>query len=184
MNSFEEQSSDDHDEIDPRYLSPAVVDPAALHGLIDTLTAALHSYVDTAVGIRAEFDASTAEDDPRIEAVEDKIGDINAEFSRVFEAAIGFESGHTTESWDEDDEDDDDDLDADENGAVFEMGFIVVPVVGRPVPASLDDAFSVIEAGGERVVTELASAGFEVREWGTSRSDNDDDDDSDESGDV
>ena len=181
MNSFEEQSSDDNDEIDPRYLAPAVVDPAALHSLIDTLTSALHSYVDTAVGIRAEFDASTAEDDPRIEAVEDKIGDINAEFSRVFEAAIGFESGHTTESWDEDD-DDDDDLDADENGAVFEMGFIVVPSVGRPVPASLNDAFSVIEAGGERVVAELTSAGFDVREWGTSRSDNDDD--SEEAGDV
>lgn len=152
--------------IDPKHLSPSRYDPAELHALVDDLATALHGYVDVAAGIRAEFDAATAQDDPRIEAVEDRLGQINAEISRRFEEDLGILSGHTAEVWVDldDDETEDDDL---TDGAVYEMGFIVAP----RADAEYEDAFNLIESGGERIVRDLFEAGFEVQEWGTSRSD-------------
>lgn len=168
MNSF-----DDHDgeDVDPKHLSPLNIDAAGLHGLIENLTRALHEYVDVAVGIRAEFDAATAEDDPRIDAVEDHVGEINAQIAERFEAELGFVSSHTSELWDVDDDDEHDAhvIEGFESltGSVFEMGFLVVPASST---ASIDSAFSLVEASGNRIARELAEAGFEVQEWAASRS--------------
>lgn len=167
MTSF---SSDDDEDVDPRHLSPLDIDAAGLHGLIEDLTRALHEYVDVAVGIRAEFDAATAEDDPRIDAVEDQVGKINAQISERFEAELGFISSHTNEMWDSDGEEHDAHvIEGFETltGSVFEMGFLVVPASSA---ASIDSAFALVESGGERIAHELAEAGFEVQEWAASRS--------------
>ena len=55
------------------------VDAAPLHAAVDQLAVALHSYVDTAVGVRAEFGAHEADEDPRVLALESRIGTLNAE---------------------------------------------------------------------------------------------------------
>ena len=64
------------------------VDSTALHALVDELSAALHSYVDTAVGVRAEFGATEADEDPRIAQFR--------ELYRISEAKINtiFSGGH------------------------------------------------------------------------------------------
>ncbi len=157
---------EDVDDVDPKHLSPLNVDPQGLHGLIDKLTQALHEYVDVAVGIRAEFDAATSEDDPRIDAVEDRVGEINAEISERFEAELGLISAHTNEMWDGDAEEDDVEIES-LSGSVFEMGFLVVPTTAT---ASVDNAFALVESGGQRIADHLAAIGFEVQEWGASRS--------------
>lgn len=160
-------------ELNPRHDAPVHVDPAALHALIDELSVVLHEYVDTAVGVRSEFDAETAEDDPRIEAVEDRIAAINTRIDDRFEQDLGIASAHTAQEWDEDEQD----VELDEGlvaGAVFEMGFVVMP---GEAARDLDDALDVIQSGGDRIVAALGESGFDVREWGASRTDLDDEDD-------
>ena len=49
------------------------VDPAPMHAAVDALAAALHEYVGTAVGVRAEFGASEADEDPRVLALEARV---------------------------------------------------------------------------------------------------------------
>lgn len=177
----EDHGDDDlDDDIDPRHLAPLVVDAQPLHELVTTLTAALHDYVDTAVGVRAEFDSATAEDDPRMEVVEDRIAQINSALAEAFEKQLGLVSGHTTEAWDEDDADDDEDVD-DDGTATFELSFTVAPT--ELVAPDIDAAFAVVESAGEDAVRRLYASGFEVREWGVSRDlfeDVDDDDEDDE----
>lgn len=184
MNSFDHDA--ERDEVDPKHLSPLAVDPTTLHALIDQLTVALHDYIDVAVGIRAEFDATTAEDDPRIDAVEDRVGEINGQIAERFESDLGFVSAHTNEMWSDRDSGSDDDADLGiaemSEGSLFEMGFLVVPTTPA---SSIESAFALVESGGERIARELASVGFDVQEWGASRSyietDLDDSDDADDS---
>ncbi|WP_448631855.1 hypothetical protein [Cellulomonas soli] len=40
------------------------VEAGELHAVVDSLAARLHSYVDTALGVRAEFGAAEADEDP------------------------------------------------------------------------------------------------------------------------
>lgn len=155
----------DHIDVDPKHLAPLVVDPAALHARVDELTAALHRYVDLAVGARAEFDAATVEDDPRIEAAEDEIGRLNAAVSEAFETELGLVSGHTTESWESDDLDDlDDDL-----GTLLELTFTVSPGPLTTGDDPLDRALEIVEGAAEHVTTALEDAGYTVDGWSVSR---------------
>ncbi len=159
---------DDVDDVDPKHLAPLHIDADGLHQLINDLTGALHEYIDVAVGIRAEFDAATSEDDPRIDAVEDRVGEINAQIADRFESELGFVSAHTNEMWDADTEQEDPTDDVESlSGSVFEMGFLVVPTSST---ASVDSAFALVESGGQRIADHLAAIGFEVQEWGASRS--------------
>lgn len=87
------------DDVDPRHRAPLVVDATPLHALVDELSALMHSYVSTAVGVRAEFDAATAEDDPRVGDLEDRIARLNTRLGEAFEQQLGLVSGHTAESW-------------------------------------------------------------------------------------
>lgn len=172
----------DEEETDPRHLAPLEVDPAPLHAMVDELTACLHRYVDTAVGIRAEFASATAEDDPRIEAVEEEIARLNAAISERFETDLGLVSGHTIEAWEEDEESDDDADDEHEDGAVvFDMEFLVAPGI-EGTEERLDEAFSILEEGGNTIASSLIGAGFTVRQWELSRDAvyGDDDDTEDE----
>lgn len=174
-------SAPDEDS-DPRHHAPLVVDAAPLHALVDELGALLHEYVDTAVGVRAEFDAPTAEDDPRVEVVEDRIARLNTAIMEAFEERLGLVSGHTAESWEDEDEDEDTGAGADDDDAdgppVFELSFVltVADADGR----DHDELFQVVDTVGTTMVEQLADTGLEVREWGVSYASAEDDEDEDE----
>lgn len=167
----------DLDDVDPKHLAPLVVDSTALHSRVDELTAALHRYVDLAVGARAEFDAATVEDDPRIEAAEDEIGRLNAAVSDAFESELGLVSGHTTESWESDGLDD---LDDDDLGTLVELTFTVSPGPLTTGDDPLERALEIVEDAADQVTNALEDAGYTVDGWSVSRDINldlDDDDD-------
>lgn len=167
---------DDLHDVDPKHLAPLVVDSTALHARVDELTAALHRYVDLAVGARAEFDAATVEDDPRIEAAEDEIGRLNAAVSEAFESELGLVSGHTTESWESDDLDD---LDDDDLGTLVELTFTVSPGPLTTGDDPLERALEIVEDAADQVTTALEDAGYTVDGWSVSRDINLDLDDDD-----
>ena len=56
----------------------------------ERLVARLHEYVAVARGVRAEFDAVSADLDPRIEAAAEAVGSDLAAFSDAFESEMGF----------------------------------------------------------------------------------------------
>lgn len=161
----EDGEDDDEDDIDPKHLAPLVVDASGLHAHVDALTTALHRYVDLAVGARAEFDAATVEDDPRIEAAEEEIGRLNAAVSEAFEVELGLISGHTTETWESDDLDDDED----EGGTLLELTFTVNPGPGASGDDPLERALEIVEEAAEQVTNTLEDAGFLVEGWSVSR---------------
>ncbi|MGO1317143.1 MAG: hypothetical protein ACTMIR_08930 [Cellulomonadaceae bacterium] len=140
---------------------------AGLHAAAAELAEALHRYVDVTAGARAEFDAGTAQDDPRVEEVELRIARLNARFAEAFENELGVVSGHTIESWDagDPDEDADADLDAEPEDAstTLMLGFTLT---GTPAP--MQETLDIVWAGGARIVGDLVEAGYEVREWETS----------------
>jgi hypothetical protein len=141
------------------------VDPAALHRVVDDLTTALHSYVDTAVGVRAEFGATEADEDPRILALEATVGSLNAKLYDLVHATLGLHADLTGMSWDDEEPEgpaDEGDVDT------FHLGF----VVGPPQTASdltLDSVLDMVDTGGADLARTLQEAGFDVIEWGAAR---------------
>jgi len=69
----------EHDDLQHGSAPLPRVDPADLHAVVDALAQTLHSYVDTAVGVRAEFGAAEADEDPRVLALEARTGSLNAQ---------------------------------------------------------------------------------------------------------
>jgi len=163
-------ADDSEDDVDPRHRAPLVVDAAPLHALVDELNELLHSYVGTAVGVRAEFDAATAEDDPRVGDLEDRIGALNTRLSEAFEQQLGLVSGHTNESWDDDEDEDDED---DDESGTFELSFVV------DVDGALDHEarFTLVDSVGAATADQLEAAGLDVQHWGVSFLGDEDEDD-------
>jgi len=148
------------------------VDPAPLHAAVDALTAALHEYIGTAVGVRAEFGATEADEDPRVLALEGRIGVLNADLYDVLHRTLGLHADLTTLSWPGDGETPgDSDPDAPPSAPdleAFHLGFVVSPPQGAS-DASLESVLDLLDQGGEQIVTRLTDAGFDVVEWATSR---------------
>ncbi|BDZ40891.1 hypothetical protein GCM10025865_01900 [Paraoerskovia sediminicola] len=146
------------------------VDAAPLHAAVDRITAALHEYVGAAVGVRAEFGAAEADDDPRILALEARIGMLNGQLYDAFHDALGTHPDVTSQIWepaDDDGADDDPDVRATE-ADVFYLGY----VVGTPrttTDATLDGVMEIIDSAGARIAQQLLDTGFHVGEWGVSR---------------
>jgi len=161
----------------------AGVDPADLHAAVDALAATLHEYVDTAVGVRAEFGATEADEDPRVLALEARVGTLNAALYDVVHERLGMHSDLTGMTWEDDDEDGDDVLGEDEDSDSFHVGIVVVrtPAAGD---RSLDSALDIVESGAGEITQALVDAGFDVAEWGVARGVHVDlgDDDEDEDG--
>lgn len=156
----------DHDDEGAHGTEPLQgVDPTALHQAVDELSAALHGYVDTAVGVRAEFGATEADEDPRILALEAKVGSLNAKLYDLVHETLGLHADLTGMSWDDEEPEgpsDDEDVDT------FHLGF----VVGPPQAASdltLDSVLDMVDSGGADLARTLQEAGFEVIEWGAAR---------------
>jgi hypothetical protein len=147
------------------------VDPAELHAAVDRLAAALHGYVDTAVGVRSEFGATEADEDPRVLALEARISTMNAELYDRVHAALGMHADLTTLAWDGETAGDDADVSGpgpSPAAEAFHLGFVVGPPTG-PSDHTMDSVLDLLDSGGEDLVARLVEAGFEVVEWATSR---------------
>ena len=145
------------------------IDPADLHAAVDQIAAALHEYVDSATGVRAEFGAHEADEDPRVLAVESRLSTLNAALYDLVHERLGMHSDLTGLSWDEDGSDQDAEPGADLDPDSFHLGFLVWPPEG-PSDESMDSVLGMIDAGGEAIAQRLSDAGFQVSEWGASRS--------------
>ena len=146
-------------------------DPAELHAAVDRLAEALHGYVDTAVGVRSEFGATEADEDPRVLALESRIGVMNAELYDRVHAALGMHADLTTLAWDGESGDDEEATgQPHEPGTAeaFHLGFVVSPPTG-PSDQTMDSVLDLLDSGGEELVARLVEAGFDVVEWATSR---------------
>jgi hypothetical protein len=176
----------DHDDITHGPAPLGAVDARPLHDAVDELARALHEYVDTAVGVRAEFGAAEADEDPRILALETRIATHNANVFDALHGTLGMHPDLTTLTWGEDEAAEHDHAHAEgepEAAEVFYLGFVVTPPT-RPTDASMGTVIDLLDEAGEETVTKLVDAGFDVVEWAASRGEPglfDDEDDDDES---
>jgi hypothetical protein len=154
------------------------VDPAPMHAAVDTLAAALHEYVETAVGVRAEFGASEADEDPRVLALEDRVGALNARLFDTLHEALGMHPDLTSSVWDPDDQEaDDDTAPSDVVTDTFTLDYVVVAPPGGP---DLDEVLGLLDRWGHEARERLTEAGYAVPEWGVGRGDADDESSEDE----
>ncbi|RYV52025.1 hypothetical protein [Pengzhenrongella frigida] len=148
------------------------IDGADLHRTVDALAAALHEYIGTAVGVRAEFGAHEADEDPRVLALESRVGALNAELYDLVHSTLGLHADLTSMAWDADEhEHSPADLDAppaSDAAEAFHLGFVVGPPVGTS-DVTMDSVLDLLDQGGEELVARLVDAGFDVVEWATSR---------------
>lgn len=161
------------------------VDAAPFHHLVDQLAARLHSYVDTAVGVRAEFGSTEADEDPRVLALETEVGGLNAQLYDLLHQQLGLHPELTGMIWEGDEpvsHDPDRRVSVDE----FHLGF-VIGLPQEPTDQTAEAALGLIDDGGADLVERLIEAGFTVQEWGSARGGpvgfDDEDDDTDEDGD-
>ena len=145
------------------------VDVASLHTTVDEIAAALHEYVITATGVRAEFGAHEADEDPRILAIESRVSTLNATLYDLVHERLGIHSDLTGMTWDDDDHPAaDDDGVHDDEPETFHLGFVVGPPSGT-TDLSMDSVLGLVDASGEEIAQRLIDSGFDVSEWGASR---------------
>jgi hypothetical protein len=144
------------------------VDPADLHAAVEALAGALHEYVATAVGVRAEFGAEEADEDPRILALESRVGGFNAALYDLLHERLGMHADLVGMTWDDDSDADDDAAQETSEVDAFHVGLVVsrTPAAGD---RTLDSVLDLVEAGASDLTQTLVEAGFEVVEWGVSR---------------
>jgi hypothetical protein len=143
------------------------VDTGAMHGVVDALTAALHEYVETAAGVRAEFGAAEADEDPRVLALEARVSGLNARLYDLLHASLGMHSELTGMTWEDETRpaaEPAEEEDADE----FHLGF-VVSVPAGPADQSIDAVLGIVDNGGAEIVERLLESGYTVEGWGASR---------------
>lgn len=153
------------------------VDAAELHAAVDALAQALHAYVETAVGVRAEFGAREADEDPRVLALEQRVGGLNAGLYDLLHARLGLHADLTGMTWDDRDESTTEPGERD----TFHLGF-VVELPGGVTDLTLEAVLDVVDDGGAQITQTLVDRGFVVGEWGAGRGapvllDEDDEDD-------
>ena len=148
------------------------VDPEPMHRAVDALAAALHDYVGTAVGVRAEFGAAEADEDPRILALENRVGSLNASLFDTLHDALGMHPDLTSSVWGAESGD----AARDDAGAgvphgnaeAFYLGFVVAAPQGT-ADMTLDGVLDLLDEAGEEVAAGLVDSGYEVVEWAASR---------------
>jgi len=148
------------------------VDAAPLHAAVDSLAAALHHYVDSAVGVRAEFGAAESDDDPRILLLENRVGQLNAQLFDALHDALGMHPDLTSSVWEPQDGHDlegaHDVPEGYEQAELFYLGFMVAAPPDTAA-MTLDGAIDVLDEAGQGVTAAFADAGYEVVEWAASR---------------
>jgi hypothetical protein len=147
------------------------VDPEPMHRAVDALAAALHEYVGTAVGVRAEFGAAEADEDPRILALENRVGTLNASLFDTLHDALGMHPDLTSSVWGPESEDAPHDAGAGAphgNAEAFYLGFVVAAPQGT-ADMTLDGVLDLLDEAGEEVAAGLVDGGYDVVEWAASR---------------
>lgn len=143
------------------------VDPDPMHRAVDALASTLHEYVKAAVGVRAEFGAAEADEDPRILALEDRIGRLNATLFDTLHDGLGMHPDLTSSVWEpEDGEAADLDDHEHPDAEPFFLAFLVTPTGGD---ATIDGVIDLLDAAGEGVAEQLNEGGYDVVEWAASR---------------
>jgi hypothetical protein len=118
----------------------------ATHEALDAYSAAVLAAADAHPG-----DPDGAADDPQLESAQDAFLDAHRAFHEVSDRVLGLE------------QEPDDDLTDLEHDPADAVGIeLYATVVGR----GEGEPLLIIDAEGERVVTALEQAGFEVPEWG------------------
>ena len=127
------------------------------------------------LGVRAEFGASEADEDPRVLALEGRIGALNARLFDELHGALGIHADLTTSVWDPgaDEEVDDDASPADVQDDTFTLDYVVMTHPGGP---DLDDVVGLLDRWGHEARERLVEAGYAVPEWGVGRGADDDHD--------
>ncbi|PZR55119.1 hypothetical protein DNL40_01685 [Xylanimonas oleitrophica] len=149
------------------------VDPEPMHRAVDALAAALHEYVGTAVGVRAEFGAAEADEDPRILALENRVGTLNAGLFDALHDALGMHPDLTSSVWEPEDDDHEHPHEHElpegiERAEAFYLGFVVAaPREGADM--TLDGVIDMLDEAGEQATARLAEGGYDVVEWAASR---------------
>jgi hypothetical protein len=148
------------------------VDPEPMHRAVDALASALHDYVTTAVGVRAEFGAAEADEDPRVLALENRVGTLNASLFDAMHEALGMHPDLTSSVWEPREGEESAEAHDTPEGAVpaevFYLGFVVAdPSPGAPV--TLDGVVEMLDEAGADVAQRLFDGGYDVAEWATSR---------------
>lgn len=163
---------DEHEAHDSATHGPtplADVDPGDLHAAVDQLAAALHEYVGAAVGVRAEFGSTEADEDPRILALEARVGTLNATLYDLIHDRLGMHSDLTGMTWQEDEGDADEDaLPEVGQSDTFHVGLVVLRTAAAG-DRTLDSALDIVESGAGELTQALVDAGFDVAEWGVAR---------------
>ncbi|WP_308439499.1 hypothetical protein [Cellulomonas marina] len=118
------------------------------------------------MGVRSEFGATEADDDPRVLALEQQVGGLNARLYDLVHGTLGVHPDLTGMAWDDEGDGDEDALGVDPDVETFHLGFVVSR---PPADRTFDSALDLVDAGGAEIVERLQVAGFEVGEWGTAR---------------
>ena len=166
-----EHGHEDHDEHDNQAHGPQPligVDATDLHAAVSALASALHGYIDAAVGVRAEFGSTEADEDPRILVLESEIGGLNAVLYDLLHERLGLHADLTGMSWGDEEHGDADAPRSDAELDTFHLGFVVGPPPGTS-DLSLESVLDLVEQGGADLAQRLVDVGFEVGEWGASR---------------
>lgn len=166
--SDHEHDGHEHDEATHGPMPLAGVDGAEMHGVVDALARTLHEYVETALGVRAEFGASESDEDPRILALESEVGTLNARLYDLLHERLGLHADLTGMAWDGEEEADEDTLPEAVELDSFHLGFLVGPPSGTS-DLTLDSVLGLVDEGGALVARSLADAGFDVVEWTAAR---------------
>ncbi len=153
-----------------------------LHTVVDDLARTLHEYVTTAAGVRAEFGASEADEDPRVLALEARVSGLNAALYDLVHERLGLHADLTGMTWDGDEDEAEGHDRSAEDADTFHLGFLVSPPAGTS-DLTMDSVLGIVDDGGTEIARRLIESGFEVAEWGASRGapvgfeDEDDDED-------
>jgi len=146
------------------------VDPEPMHRAVDALAAALHEYVAAAVGVRQEFGAAEADEDPRILALENRVGTLNASLFDTLHDALGMHPDLTSSVWGAESEAAHEAAGpaAHGNAEAFYLGFVVAAPQGT-ADMTLDGVLDLLDEAGEEVAASLVDGGYDVVEWAASR---------------
>ena len=158
--------SESHEHLPEDEAPLGAVDPGALAGLhaaVDALAATLHTYVDTAAGVRREFGVADADVDPRVMALEAQVSGLNLRLYDEIHELLGLHA-HLTGLAVEGEEEDEEDLTGYET---FHLGFLVGPQAGAGV--SLDEVLGLVDDAGAEIARHLLERRYDVPEWGSAR---------------
>ena len=153
------------------------VAPAPVPAAVAAVGAGGADYGGTPGRGRAGVGASEADEDPRVLALEARVGALNAQLFDVLHEALGIHPDLTSSVWEPTEGEEADDADAapaDLEDDTFTLEYVVVSHPGGP---DLDDVVGLLDSWGHEAHARLTEAGYDVPEWGVGRGTDEHEDD-------